>query len=839
MKNLKKGKMGVLTVEASIVLPLAMMFILFLLSFARVYRAQNVMSHAALQSVDAVAMESYLRETALRSDAEQIAGLASKISAADSISADSLESLRSADVPTVARQKFIAAVADTEDEADKKLKSLGVKDGLNGIDFSASTIDLSNDDVVVCVKYSIEMQFKFFGYNEIEATKSAKAKTFGEVLFDVTTECDPPQAGVAKGDCKVVHGSSVEISAEAKHGYEFIGWDDNNDGNVDSTENPREVTVSAPAHYVAKFKKVSYGVNLETKLNYDTKYNAIVHYDYGTVSGDGVYQFEEIVTIEATPGENYDFVGWETDDPTLKIENKTSAKTRIKVTDICHLTAVFKPKSVKITVKANYDSYGFAAATQKDIVGSDSDPNYLIVEYGSRVELDAFARGSDYRFKQWNDHDTRSSHSVVIMTTDDIEYIAEFELNTWTVTFYLDSTCRTKLGSTKVTRGSSIKGSQSIGAKMQPTPSSNSNYPNTGFYYWKQSNGETFTEEKKVNNNIDVYAVWAYTVTFNINIESDSKFDGNSWNIPSGDVVARNKTYAKVKREVNLEIGMPKPTLTISGHPITSWNTKPDGTGQTYDLNKTYSFTADTTLYAQWDHSNNLSLQSGEKGKYYCYEVYDEGSIREDAKKVKCDFNCGAKDIERIPLPSELKHRVKVPEVKNGIWVDVGNSDDDFNTRCTGTNDTYTAIVDGKDWEGKERIRTECEDDVKVDYIETNGHLFPDSTNLYWGDKGDNKVGYLKWFSCFHVICDHCYEVEQPENRREKANGSYGYKKTYFQGYVDYGVNSDNGLVFKEKPTLFATGGRMGTGFLQKKGCEKTCNRNLLDVSNAWKGWKK
>lgn len=822
MKNSKKGKTGVLTVEASIVLPLAMMFILFLLSFARVYRAQNVMSHAALQSVDAVAMESYLRETALRSDAEQIAGLASKISAADSISADSLESLRSADVPTVARQKFIAAVADTEDEADKKLKSLGVKDGLNGIDFSASTIDLSNDDVVVCVKYSIEMQFKFFGYNEIEATKSAKAKTFGEVLFDVTTECDPPQAGVAKGDCKVVHGSSVEISAEAKHGYEFIGWDDNNDGNVDSTENPREVTVSAPAHYVAKFKKVSYGVNLETKLNYDTKYNAIVHYDYGTVSGDGVYQFEEIVTIEATPGNNYDFVGWETDDPTLKIENKTSAKTRIKVTDICHLTAVFKPKSVKITIGSNNNAYGKAVVSQGNKSASSDGNNTLTVEYGSYVMCIAAPTNDNYRFKQWNNHDTRNNITPVLK--GDTEYIAEFELNTWTVTFYLDSTCRTKLGSTKVTRGSSIKGSQSIGAKMQSNPSSNPNYPNTGFYYWKQSNGETFTEEKKVNNNIDVYAVWAYTVTFNINIESDSKFDGISWNISSGAVVARNKTEAKVKQEVNHEIGMPKPTLTISGHPITSWNTKPDGTGQTYDLNKTYLFTADITLYAQWDHSNNETTSS----VINCSDYYTDG--KSNGKKATFVCECGNKET-RIPLPTECTHRVKSPNPKDediDKWKDVmagkdykdhNKVKDDFNTRCTGTNDTYTAAVgDSKTWTGKQRTRTY----EKVVYVETNGHLFPDQSNKYYCEvpKGVNSDGYayITLYSYFHVVCDYCYEIEQPEHRVVNEKKNYdGYRKTYWQGYV----NNNN------KTMVFSSANFDGTGKLQKNGCEKECTREL------------
>ena len=108
---MKKREQGILTVEASIVLTLMLLFILFLFSFGRVYRAQNLVSHATLQSADAVALESYLRETALQSDVSEVVNLASHITESSAISAESLESLRSANLPKIARQKFIAAIA--------------------------------------------------------------------------------------------------------------------------------------------------------------------------------------------------------------------------------------------------------------------------------------------------------------------------------------------------------------------------------------------------------------------------------------------------------------------------------------------------------------------------------------------------------------------------------------------------------------------------------------------------------------------------------------------------------------------------------------------------------
>ena len=57
----KKRQQGILTVEASIVLTLLILLVLFLFSFGRVYRAQSLVSHATLQAADAVALESYLR----------------------------------------------------------------------------------------------------------------------------------------------------------------------------------------------------------------------------------------------------------------------------------------------------------------------------------------------------------------------------------------------------------------------------------------------------------------------------------------------------------------------------------------------------------------------------------------------------------------------------------------------------------------------------------------------------------------------------------------------------------------------------------------------------------
>ena len=114
---MNKKERGIITVESSMVLMLITLFILFLFSFGRVYRAQNLVSHAVLQSADAVALESYLRETAFENDVNDVVKLSSHITTSSAISAESLESLRTANVPKIAKEKFAAAIASTSNGA--------------------------------------------------------------------------------------------------------------------------------------------------------------------------------------------------------------------------------------------------------------------------------------------------------------------------------------------------------------------------------------------------------------------------------------------------------------------------------------------------------------------------------------------------------------------------------------------------------------------------------------------------------------------------------------------------------------------------------------------------
>lgn len=449
---MKKREQGILSVEASIVLTLMLMAILFLFGFGRVYRAQSLVSHATLQSADAVALESYLRETALQSDVSDVVYLASQLSDSTAINAEGLESLRSADLPKIAKEKFVAAISNSEADADKKLKSLGIKDGLAGIDFTECKMDLQNDDVIVAIRYEIEMQFPIFGFDVIEATKAAKAKTFGEILFEISTKPNNPGWGSTGGDSKVTHGSNVEITAKPNYGYKFVGWDDG------STDNPRKVTVTDAKKYTAIFEKDKFGINTSTRINYNSSYAGIQHTAYGSVSGAGIYSYLDVATLRATPAANYVFVGWDINGDGAV--DKTAPEIAITVDKIYSVTAVFKPAMKTVTVKSNNGNYGYARVSQGGVQGAS-----ITAEYGSNVSLTAGTNNSTmYSFANWNDSNTQASRTVTV--TGDTTYTANFKQNICTVTFIVDGNTYHK---TTVIIGSSINGSNSVTGSSMPS----------------------------------------------------------------------------------------------------------------------------------------------------------------------------------------------------------------------------------------------------------------------------------------------------------------------------------------------------------------------------------
>lgn len=477
---MRKREQGILTVEASIVLTLMTLFVLFLFSFIRIYRAENMVSHATLQAADAMALESYLRENALDDKATDVVYLANRLTGASTLSAENFESLRSANVPTLAKEKFIAAVSNSEANANTILSNYGVKDGLSGIDFSTSTVDLDRDDVIVNVSYTLKMQFPIFGATELSVTKSAKAKTFGEILFEITAEPEDPKMGSTSGSGNYQHGTSIQLTANPNYGYKFVKWDDGN------TENPRVVSVADAQRFIAVFESDSFGIT-----------TVVSPVGTGTVIGAGTYTYLSTANLNATANPGYHFEKWliyKHKDGTATFVNNSSAS---QIVDQSYTyTANFEPNTYKINVE--YECSG--GTPNVNVFENQNTSNYgksIQVKYGKSVTLTA-SSVDRFIFKGWKEKGSNnifstSSSATCNIPPKDVTYVACYESSLRTVNFYNYN------GSLFATR--QVYAGNYLGGNMPSDP----------YYTGYRFNGwNNFGAYTVVYNNTSVYGNWSY-----------------------------------------------------------------------------------------------------------------------------------------------------------------------------------------------------------------------------------------------------------------------------------------------------------------------------------------
>ncbi len=477
---MEKKEQGILTVEASLVMGTLVLVILFIFSFARLYRAQSVISHAILQASDAVAMESYLRETVFEGDPTQIAHLANKIGSTTTVSADSFTSLRDESIlPKIAKQKFTSALADSESGARQLLDNIGIKDNVDGIDFSKSYIDLDNNDVIIYADYTIKMQFPVFGFSEFKVSKAAKAKTFGEILFEIQTLSEDENKGTASGGGNYKHGTKIQISATPNYGYKFVSW---NDGN---TENPRTVTVAGAATYIAKFTEDQFGVTTKSSPG-----------EGGTTSGAGLYNYLNDATVTATANAGYSFDKWviysHKDKKSTVIRNPA---VTFNVNQSYTCTAYFNVNSYTVTVKTE----GAGGADGASILyGSVVKDQNIELPYKSKVKLSA-VNISGYKFLGWKEQGTNSYISTstskeITVPARNVTYVACYESLLRTVTFY-NGDGKSVYTTRKVYAGNSL------GSDMPTNPY----YTGYRFNGWHGFNANTI-----VNTDMAVYGNWSY-----------------------------------------------------------------------------------------------------------------------------------------------------------------------------------------------------------------------------------------------------------------------------------------------------------------------------------------
>ena len=191
-KSLRKEEDGSAVLEACIVVPLFLFFVLTMYGLITVFMAQNIIGHALLESTQSLALDAYATDqlTGTTKVQGQLRNFFMELTgtmADDPYFSDSERWYDRADGATkedwveAAKARFVGYLAGgDQNKADGILKALRVTDGINGLDFSQS--DLRGSDLYIKVSYNVEFFFNPFGLAEFSTTQQSCARMWGASL---------------------------------------------------------------------------------------------------------------------------------------------------------------------------------------------------------------------------------------------------------------------------------------------------------------------------------------------------------------------------------------------------------------------------------------------------------------------------------------------------------------------------------------------------------------------------------------------------------------------------------------------------------------------------------
>ncbi len=208
---------------------------------------------------------------------------------------------------------------------------------------------------------------------------------FDASKYNVSVSANDPLLGTVTGGGTYGSNEEVTLTATPNAGCTFEGWDDGN------TDNPRTVTVTADATYVANFSASSYTVSVAANDN-----------NMGYVTGSGTYQSGTTATIEAIPYSPYSFVKWN--------DGSTENPRNILVTENVSYVAEFATTYYVVTVASANESMGIATG------GGTFSAN-------TTTTITATAN-EGYEFVKWSDENTDNPRTIVV--TQNATYTAQF-----------------------------------------------------------------------------------------------------------------------------------------------------------------------------------------------------------------------------------------------------------------------------------------------------------------------------------------------------------------------------------------------------------------------------
>lgn len=173
---MQKKERGSMTLEASIVVPIFVSVMLLVNGFFVFFIGQQMMSNALVQSAKSLSYDPYAIERTGDSNfiADLIPFLYDAFNAGGGNYVLSNEWYKEGNIEDVVKERYVLYLSPTD--ADELLKSFGVKDGLEGLDFSESSY--SEGVLTVKIKYTQDFVFNILGLASFDDSMQVKVRMF-------------------------------------------------------------------------------------------------------------------------------------------------------------------------------------------------------------------------------------------------------------------------------------------------------------------------------------------------------------------------------------------------------------------------------------------------------------------------------------------------------------------------------------------------------------------------------------------------------------------------------------------------------------------------------------
>ena len=296
---------------------------------------------------------------------------------------------------------------------------------------------------------------------------------FSQNVYAINATANPAAGGTVTGAGNYNYGTTATLTATTNTGYTFTNWTKN--GTVVSTNATYTFTVEAAGDYVANFTLNSYAIN--------TSANPTAG---GTITGAGTYNHGATANLKATPATGYTFSNWTKNGNVVS----TNANYSFTVTEAATYVANFSQNSYAITTTANPTEGG-------TLTGAGT------YNYGATATLTATAN-TGYTFTNWtkNGNVVSSNASYTITVTEAADYVANFSLNSYTIS-----------ASVNPTAGGTVSGANTYnyGATATLIATANTGYT---FANWTKNGAVVSTD---ASYSFTVTETAAYTANFTLN----------------------------------------------------------------------------------------------------------------------------------------------------------------------------------------------------------------------------------------------------------------------------------------------------------------------------------